>query len=112
MTLDPQLAALLNQTIAVASQFGSPSDFGELSYAAPTTGIAARVERRRTVTVNDDGDEIFSDTMIYTETDIGEHDRVWLPGIDSGDDTLARLPKAVERVPDEDGSISHFEVAV
>jgi hypothetical protein len=116
VAIDPELKALFAQTIWVAPSTGTAGS-GDPTYGAAVM-VSARVEKRRKVVVNAAGDEVNSDTLIFTDlspsalTTIEEHDRVWLPGENPADPTLARLPLKIDKHPDEDGTLHHFEVSV
>ena len=71
-----------------------------------------REEKKRTLIEQPNGQVVVSDTMIYTEEPISLGDRIWLDGVNQSDPTLARQPKRVWKLPDEDGSLSHYEVAL
>ena len=111
MALDPELRKMMAQTIYVAHVSSTLADVhGGKQWETPDPQ-AARVEPKRRVFHDAKGNELISDYFVVTEGRIGLSDRVWLPG----DDTVAgrgRQPKSVFAVPDEDGSISHFEVYV
>lgn len=107
MAIDPQIKAQLAQTIYVATAASAPDSAGDPTWAAAASR-AARVENKRTM----NGEELFSDTLIIVENSIGPSDRIWLPGIDQTDNTLARAPKAIYTRVDELGATSHFEVLV
>lgn len=110
MTLDVQLRKQLNQTINVAVLV-SRSSSGTPTFAAPASS-QARVEEshRRINAVN--GKEETTTHIIITETPITLHDRVWLPGVDSAKDFLARPVKQVFEAIGEDGTTDHFEVLI
>jgi hypothetical protein len=50
--------------------------------------------------------------VLYTETSIEPNWRVWLPGDDETDSSLAREIKAVNKYFDENGSVHHYKVII
>lgn len=105
--MDPQLRTQLAETIYVASP-STVDTYGQIAYGAPVA-VKARVEYRPKVGSNTDGEERESDTFVITESAITITDRIWLPGDDQTDATLARRPLAVLRLPDERGAVDHYE---
>lgn len=110
MALEPEFTASFNQTINVAASTGV-SGAGDPTYGAATP-LDVRLEKKRRIVVDASGDEVTSGTTIYTDTAIDMHDRIWFPGDSPSDPTLARLPLAVDKHPDEDGTVHHYEVFV
>lgn len=108
MAMDPQMKALLLQTIYVAARSGQ--GVVDPTYGSPASR-AARVELRTSSVKNADGFVKQTDYLIFLEESIGLHDRVWLPGVyTSGSDGKHRLPAAVEAVVGWDGVTCHYEV--
>lgn len=116
--MDAQLRAQLNQTIYVANP-SSANSFGELSYTAPEA-VKARVEFRTDIESGGNGGAISvgegevagTTVLVITESRIRPMSRVWLPGVDSGDVTLARRPQSVVELPGENGETDHYETRV
>lgn len=107
--MDPQLRASCAQTCYVASPT-AVDEFGRMTYSAPTA-LTARVENTAAVMVMGlSGEEAQSSVLLITATAISQEDRIWLPGVDQTDATLARRPYSVTPYPDEDGTIHHYEV--
>lgn len=111
MPVDSELRKMMAQTIYVARVSSTLANvYGGKSWDTPDP-FAARVEPKRRTHHSATGDEVISDFLVLTETRIGLTDRVWLPG-DSTTAGRGREPKSVFEVPDEDGTISHYEVYV
>ena len=110
MALDPALRDCLNQRVWLAKLGGVSSD-GDPQYGQ-TVAFLARVVPERKVKTNASGEEVVSEFVLYTETDIRLHDRVWLPGEDHREQANSRLPQSVEAGVDEDGTTTHFEVLI
>ena len=108
MSLDPQLRAQLAQTIYVASA-STVDNYGQATYGTPAA-VKARVENLSSTRDDGaDGEERASSMLIITETAIALSDRIWLPGDNQADPTLARRPISVLVLPDERGAIDHYE---
>jgi len=113
--MDAQLKKQLAQTIYIASP-ASVDAFGQITYDPPVA-IPARVENDSSVKAGasggaievEDGEEKSTKMLIITEAAITIMDRVWLPGEDETDATLARRPLSVLALPDEKGAIDHYE---
>ncbi len=110
MAIDPQFLDCMAQTIEV-SVFSGVSNFGDPAYAAPVARTV-RIEPIDMVVLSDNGEELKTSKAIYTSTAIGIQDRIWFPGDSSGDATLARLPKRIDELVDENGVLHHYEVLV
>ena len=116
MTMDPQLRSQLAQTIYVAAP-STVDSYGQVTYATPVA-VKARVELQRSTESGggslstSDGEESASSTLVITETEIKPESRVWLPGDNQADPTLARRPLSVLRLPDEKGATDHYETRV
>lgn len=107
--MDRALRRMLKSTIYVRSVVAySPTGHETLSAAR---AIKAHVELATVTVPVEGGTERKTVTRIICESEIGESDRVWLPGKDPDDDTAGR---AVDKVlgfqsPTGDG-IDHYEV--
>jgi hypothetical protein len=118
MTIDPQLRSQLAQTIYVAAP-STVDSYGQVTYATPVA-VKARVELQRSTESggrggaidNQDGEQSASSTLVITETEIKPESRIWLPGDNQADPTLARRPLSVLRLPDERGNLDHYETRV
>jgi hypothetical protein len=118
MTMDPQLRSQLAQTIYVAAP-STVDNYGQATYATPVA-VKARVELQRSTESGgrggslstSDGDESASSTLVITEAEIKPESRIWLPGDNQADPTLARRPLSVLRLPDERGNVDHYETRV
>lgn len=104
--MDPQLKAQLRETIYVSTQ-AAVDAAGDPSYNAPAARLARVVNKRDTVD-KADGTTLKTDVAIITEAEIGLHARVWLPGVDQTNATLARVPRFSERAITEHGTIDFF----
>jgi hypothetical protein len=85
--------ALLTDTINVGTPI-SLNDEGEFTYGSPVA-VACKVEHKQEQVKNGEGQMVLSDHWIVTKTSIGPQDRIWLPGQDSGDASLARTPQTI-----------------
>ena len=104
--MDPQLKSQLRETIYVSTQ-ASVDAAGDPSYNAPASRSARVVNKRETIE-RPDGTILKTDVAIITEAEIGLHTRVWLPGVDQSNATLARVPRFSERAITEHGAIDFF----
>lgn len=111
MSLDPVLAAMMAQTIHIQHMDGS-TEYGDPQYSFDFVEAKARVEKKRTIVSDANGEQVASDWAVYTQTEVNLLDRVWLPGTDRTKASEARLPKQVMRGTDEDGSTTHYEVMI
>jgi len=102
------ITSWLNQTIYVATKTGVDA-FGNPTWGAPTA-VKARVEGRMQRVVDTSGVEVVSDKQILTLTQIGQEDRIWLPGEDTSDTSKARIPKAIAEAPAKDGATQFWQV--
>ena len=115
MSLDPQLRAQLAQTIYVASA-STVDNYGQVAYGTPAA-VKARVENLSSIDSGSrggaigvsDGEQRASSMLIITETAIALSDRIWLPGDNQADPTLARRPISVLVLPNEKGAVDHYE---
>lgn len=113
--MDAQLRAQLAETIYVAAP-STVDNYGQTTYAAPVA-VKARVEHlvstisggRGAAAEVTDGEQSASSMLIITESEIKPESRVWLPGDNQADATLARRPLSVLRLPDERGNVDHYE---
>lgn len=105
--MDPQLRAQLAETIYVAAP-STVDNYGQTTYATPVA-VKARVEHLVSTESAQTGEESASSMLIITEGEIKPESRVWLPGDNQADATLARRPLSVLRLPDERGNVDHYE---
>lgn len=108
--MDPQLREMMKQSIHLASPL-SASNSGVITYTSPAPKLARVEEERRVVQVAP-GQEVMSTHRIFVDDLVNPDDRVWLPGVDETDSTLARQVLQVHPIPDEHGFIHHYEVVV
>lgn len=92
----------LKHTITVAP-FTGKSAYGDPTYGAKVTR-AARVEAKQVLVRKPGGQEVQAEHVIYTASAIGAQDRVWLPGVDSSDDSLTKVPAATNQSPNKSGT--------
>jgi hypothetical protein len=104
--VDPQLKAQLAETIYVSTQ-ASVDAAGDAAYNAPASR-SARVVNKRDAIERDDGTILKTEVAIITEAEIGLAARVWLPGVNQNDASLARVPRFSERAITERGAIDFF----
>ena len=104
--MDPQLKAQLAEVIYVATA-SSVDAAGDASFAAPASRAARVVNVSDTVEA-DDGTKLSTDVAIITEAEIPMNSRVWLPGVDQNDSSLARVPRYVEKAVDEFGNLDFY----
>ncbi len=50
--------------------------------------------------------------LIFTETNVPDDARIWLPGDSTSNDALARKIRRKETVRDELGAVSHYEIYI
>jgi len=105
--MDPQLKAQCAQTIYVAAP-SSTSNYGDQTYGSPTA-VSARVEFEDREVTNASGEMLRTDTLLITEDAITLDSRIWLPGVDESDATLARRAAKVIKLVDEKGALDHYE---
>lgn len=112
--MDPQLKAQLKETIYVATASGADAA-GDSTYNAPASRLARVVDVVDTSENTVGGQprtQVRSRKVIITEAAINLTDRVWLPGIDQTDASLARIPHYVEKAVDEKGNLDFFRTTV
>lgn len=107
--VDPQLAAQLAQVMHWQACTGNNSS-GDPIYGGAVSAISVRIEQHQREIRRADGSFKTSTHWIATTSAIGMNDRLWLPGVDSTDATLARLPLTIEQMPDERGAVDHYEI--
>lgn len=101
-TIDPQLADMLNQSVTwYAESASTVGTYGDPTWGSGTT-ITARVVWTMSLVKNADGEEVASDCKVLTASAIGLRDRLLLPG-----ETVARMPAAIGRATDEDGTVPY-----
>jgi hypothetical protein len=105
--VDPDLKRLCRQTCYRATRTGTSSS-GDATYDTPVSFLA-HVELE---TEKIDGSKSTTH-RVYTETAliVGTH-RVWMPGANPATASASRELSFVEEIPDEDGSIDHYEAVV
>ena len=111
--MDPAHAALLTQTVTLATVTGRSAS-GEPTWTAGTA-VAARVEEERQEIMGAAGQQVVSSHRIYINGDASPAPdtamRIWLPG--QSTDTQARAIHKVDKLMGLDGStVDHYEVVV
>jgi hypothetical protein len=81
---------LLTDTVTVKAP-STVDNYGDVSFGASST-IKARVEKKQKLHRDDAGNEVATNHVILTETEITQGSRVWLPGSDTTDDNDALVP--------------------
>ena len=104
--MDPQLKAQLKETIYIAA-IATADAAGDTTFAAPVSRSARVVNTQETHEATD-GTKYKTDVAIITEDEIPLNSRVWLPGVDQSNATLARIPRFVERATTERGTLDFF----
>lgn len=104
--MDPQLITQLGESIYVSAASGVDAA-GDSSYAAPAIRSARVVNVRDTIE-RADGTILKTTVAIITEAAILLSDRVWLPGVDQTDATLARVPRYIEKAINEFGDLDFY----
>ena len=104
--MDPQLKAQLRETIYVAAA-SSVDAAGDASFAAAASRLARVVNISDTIE-QADGTKLKTTVAIITEAEIPMNSRVWLPGVDQSNNSLARVPRFVERAVDEKGNLDFY----
>ncbi len=110
MSLDPQLASQLRETINVASATVADAA-GDYSYGRPGARLA-RVVRTVGESEGSQGTTETSDTIIIVEAEIFETDLIFLPGVDYRDEANGRFSKRIERGVGELGTVDFFRVTI
>lgn len=111
MAIDVQIKAQLLQTVGIKHLSTSINGYGTKTYGTAST-IYARVEEEVTLVTTADGEEKKTSHHIITEDVIVETDRLWLNGDSTSDATKARVPLAIRKARNEDGTVSHYETYV
>lgn len=109
MPLDPEILRTLNQTGWWAALM-AVTEAGDAIYGNAVPFRMRLDPSNRLIDTTPQGEEIISNQAIITTTPIGVKDHVWLPGSDPSQDAQARMPKQVDVLYDEDGSVSQYEV--
>lgn len=96
---------LLTQKVKVKAQTGLDGS-GRPTFGSQTI-LKARVERKANLIHNEEGEEIQTNHVVLTETEIDRSSRVWLPGDDIDTANDGRTPEMVIQAstPAGDGTI-------
>lgn len=77
-------AHLMTDTVTVAPRTGfGAGGSTDSTYGAQTT-VAARVEQKTQLVRTPEGNELQSNTVVASETEIASTSKLWLPGDDTG----------------------------
>jgi hypothetical protein len=104
--MDPQLKSQLRETIYVSTQ-SSVDAAGDASYNAPASRLA-RVVNKHLTFERKDGTHEKTDVAVITEAEISLDTRVWLPGVDQTNASLARVPRFSEKAITEKGALDFY----
>lgn len=102
------LTAWLVDTIYVSNRTGVTAG-GDPQWSTPVA-VKARVEANTRLIITDTGNEQQANHKIATITEIGQTDRVWLPGIDQTDSSESKRPILVNSATTKNGSFRYYEV--
>lgn len=111
MPLDRTLKSTLKQVVNIASPTSSRTARGDRTFSTPTE-ICVRIEQDEEIIQRVDGNLRRSTHLVISTDQIREGDRIWLPGVDETDDTLAREVLSVLESPNEKGEIEHYEAKI
>lgn len=98
--------------------------FSSTCYTAPCTGVLptggktfgatvalpARVEKTTKLIRDKTGEEAVSSAQVGTMIVVGLEDRIWLPGEDHTDATIAHVPQKVEQATDKAGGSVYYQI--
>jgi len=84
-----RLDHLLSDTVTYAT-WSSVNNYGDPTWGSQSTA-AARVEYTTTRIIDSSGEERDAQAKVYTETDISDKARIWLPGDNTNDANSGRL---------------------
>lgn len=108
--MDTELQKMLVKTINIRVPSYSAAGDQTLGTAVP---MAAHVELVKTTAAMQAGKESVVRHVIVTMDEIRRDDRVWMPGDDSSDINLGKLPVTVQTFFDpETGLVDHYETTV
>lgn len=102
------LSSWLTQTAYRAAVTGTDS-YGRPSYGTPAS-FRVRVELEVRMVRNAQGEEVQSTHKLWSLTPVSVTDRLWLPGTDSTNADVSKLPLAVNAVGDKSASRTLYEV--
>lgn len=101
--MDIALRRQLREEITVKLP-GPVDTSGDPTYSASYT-ITVRIERKESLLYDRYGEEVHTTHFIISEEPIFEKMRIWFPGESETDATLARIPKVIEKLIDENGQV-------
>lgn len=105
--MDPDLKRMCRQTCYRATRT-SASSRGDATYGSPSSFLAhVELETERVEGSTATTHRLYTETVLT----VGTH-RVWMPGANQNDIKASRELTFVEEIPDEDGSIDHYEAVV
>ena len=113
MSMSPALAALLTQTVTLATVSGRSAS-GQPTWNTPAS-VAARVEEERREIMGAFGQQVVSSHRVYINGDASPAPavggRLWLPG-DSGDAAARAIHQAHKLMGLDGSTVDHYEVVV
>ena len=100
--------SMLTETVTVRDIVGRDNN-GDPEYGAPYT-LCAYVQRVSEKVVTGEGNEVVSSHRVFTEREIGDHSRVWIPGVDPNEEALGLRPLSIEVTPHPWGCYKTVEI--
>lgn len=86
------------------------------SSGAPTYGaqvlLPARIELSQRLVRSRDGSEVVSSHVVYTQSQIGIEDAIWLPGDSTADQSVAKYPIRVDAAYDRSGNFVYWKITL
>lgn len=102
------IAHLFKDTVTVA-HLSSVSEAGDPTFATATT-FKARVEHGSKLITDSSGNSMTAEHWFVSATVVGQEDRVWLPGDNTGSTDAARRPIMVKKATELLGGNTLYEV--
>ena len=114
MSADPTILATMTATVYIAHQ-SSVAASGQPTWGTPAA-VAARVEQLQRLEHDTQGQRMVTRNWVLLDSSaaIVRGDRIWLPGVDQANATLARRIEEIEElpaIPPATGT-DHYEVIV
>lgn len=102
------ISHLFKDTVTIARSSGV-SGAGDPTFAAQVT-CSARVEHGTKLITDASGNKVEAEHWYVSTTEVGQDDRVWLPGDSTGDNNAARRPIMVKKATELLGGITLYGV--